>query len=236
MAGSRRQISGGASSKNHFYEVTFLNHADRIGPAQANSARLRLSKVLVALYKGVLYRGDSEDVWDDLLELRSSAQDHFAAVGLSLFIDEADGFAYIRYSQNEADMESSGIEIPRLVARRPLTYQTSLLLALLRKRLAEFEAGGEGTRLIMTRDEIVEMVGIFLPEGTNEAKIIDAMEKNINRVRDMGFIRLLKGQANVYEVMGIIKAFIDAEWLGAFDERLQEYRKLSSSGTITVDD
>jgi hypothetical protein len=152
-----------------------------------------------------------------------------------LFIDEAEGFAYIRYLQDDTDM-SSGYEIPRLVAKRPLTYQTSLLLALFRKRLAEFEAGGEGTRLIMTRDEIVEMVGIFLPDGTNETKIIDAMEKNINRVREMGFIRSLKGQTNVYEIMGIIKSFIDAEWLGAFDERLREYRKLSSSGTITGDE
>ena len=210
-----------------------MNQVDQIGLAQADSARLRLSKVLVALYKGVIYRDDSEDVWDNMLELQSSVHDHFAVLGLSLFIDEAEGFAYIRYPQSSADSESCGIEIPRLVARRPLTYQTSLLLALLRRRLAEFEAGGEGTRLIMTRDEIVEMVGIYLPEGTNEAKIIDSMEKNINKARDLGFIRLLKGQTNVYEIMGIIKAFVDAEWLAAFDERLREYRKLSSSGTIT---
>jgi len=215
--------------------VTVLDRGDKIEPAIPDSARSRLSRVLVALYKGVLYRDDSEDVWDNLLELQSQVRDHFAAVGLLLFIDESEGFAYIRYLQDDTDT-NSGYEMPKLVAKRPLTYQTSLLLALLRKRFAEFEAGGEGTRLIMTRDEIVEMAGIFLPEGTNETKIIDAMEKNINRVREMGFIRLLKGQTNVYEIMGIIKAFIDAEWLGAFDERLQEYRRLSSSGTITGDD
>ena len=214
-----------------------MNHADQIGPAQADSARSRLSKALVALYKGVLYRDDSEDVWDNMLELQSSVHDHFAALGLSLFVDEAEGFAYIRYPQSNADEESSGSEIPRLVAKRSLTYQTSLLLALLRRRLAEFEAGGEGTRLIMTSDEIVEMIRIFLPEGTNEVKTIDVMERNINRVREMGFIRLLKGQANVYEIMGIIKAFVDAEWLGNFHERLREYRELSSSGAAaSVDD
>ena len=212
-----------------------MDAADKNEPAVQDSARLRLSRALAALYKGVLYRDDSEDVWDNLLELQSSARDHFSAVGLSLFIDEAEGFAYIRYPQDETGA-NDGYETPRLVAKRPLTYQTSLLLALLRKRLAEFEAGGEGARLIMTRDDIVEMVSIFLPEGTNETKIIDAMEKNINRVRDMGFIRALKGQINVYEVMGIIKAFIDAEWLGAFNERLHEYRNLSSSGAVISGD
>ena len=214
-----------------------MNHADQIGPAQADSTRSRLSKALFALYKGVLYRDDSEDVWDNMLEFQSSVHDHFAALGLSLFVDEAEGFAYIRYPQSNADEESSGLEFPRLVAKRSLTYQTSLLLALLRRRLAEFEAGGEGTRLIMTSDEIVEMISIFLPEGTNEVKTIDAVERNINKVREMGFIRMLKGQANVYEIMGIIKAFVDAEWLGNFDERLREYRELSSSGAVaSVDD
>jgi len=195
-----------------------LNHMDQIGPAQ-DSTRLRLSKALVALYKGILYRGDSEEVWNNMLELQSSVHDHFAAIGLSLFIDEAEGFAYVRYPQDDADAEDSWTEIPKLVTKRSLTYHTSLLLALLRRRLAEFEASGEGTRLIMTRDEIMEMISIFLPEGTNEAKIIDAMEKNINRVREMGFIRLLKNQPHVYEIMGIIKAFVDAQWLGTFDER-----------------
>ncbi|MDR1580507.1 MAG: DUF4194 domain-containing protein [Synergistaceae bacterium] len=196
--------------------------------------RARLARVLAALYRGVLYRDDSEDVWNDMIELQPRVRDHFAAVGLSLFIVEAEGFAYVRYSQSVLEVkDESGCEIPRLVAKRPLTYETSLLLALLRKRLAEFEAGGEGTRLIMTRDEILDMVGIFLPESGNEAKIMDSMEKNINRVKDMGFVRQLKNQANVYEVRGIIKAFVDAEWLGAFEKRLEEYRLMSSLGAIS---
>jgi hypothetical protein len=160
--------------------------------------------------------------------------DHFAAVGLSLFIVEAEGFAYVRYPRSAPDVkDGDGSEIPRLVAKRPLTYQTSLLLALLRKRLAEFDAGGEGTRLIMTRDEILDMVGIFLPESGNEAKIMDSMEKNINRIKEMGFVRQLKNQANVYEVRGIIKAFVDAEWLDVFEKRLGEYRLMSSLGAIS---
>jgi hypothetical protein len=202
--------------------------------ASPGAERARLAKVLAALYKGVLYRDDSEDIWNDMLELQPRVRDHFAAIGLSLFIVEAEGFAYVRYPQSGPEIEDEeGFEMPRLVAKRPLTYQTSLLLALLRKRLAEFEAGGEGMRLIISRDEILDMISIFLPESGDEAKIKDAMEKNINRIRDMGFIRQLKNQTNVYEVRGIIKAFVDAEWLGVFEKRLGEYRLMSSLGAIS---
>ncbi|MFE0119413.1 hypothetical protein ACFWZA_15220 [[Kitasatospora] papulosa] len=39
--------------------------------------------------------------------------------------------------------------------RRLLSYPVSLLVLLLRKRLAEFDAGADGTRLMITGDEIV---------------------------------------------------------------------------------
>ena len=59
--------------------------------------------------------------------------------------------------------------MPRLIARRPLSFPVSLLLALLRKKLAEFDAGGGDTRLVLSRDELVEMIRVFMPEGSNDA-------------------------------------------------------------------
>ena len=84
--------------------------------------------------------------------------------------------------------------LPRLVARRPLSFPVSLLLALLRKKLAEFDAGGGDTRLILSRDEIVELVRVFLPEGSNEAKLIDQVETHLNKIVELGFLRRLKQQ------------------------------------------
>lgn len=57
---------------------------------------------------------------------------------------------------------------PRLIARRPLSYPVSLMLALLRKRLAEADAGGGDARLVLSREEIAELMRVFLPDGTNE--------------------------------------------------------------------
>ncbi|MEK8225984.1 DUF4194 domain-containing protein [Oerskovia sp. M15] len=79
--------------------------------------------------------------------------------------------------------------MPRLVARRELSFDVSLLLALLRKRLAQFDSEGGETRLVLTRDEIVDLVRVFLPESSNEARARDRVETNVRRVVELGFLR-----------------------------------------------
>ncbi|OPZ93413.1 MAG: V-type sodium ATPase subunit D [candidate division TA06 bacterium ADurb.Bin417] len=120
--------------------------------------------------------------------------------------------------------ENEASAIPRLVARRQLSYPVSLLLALLRKKLAEFDAGVGDTRLILSRDDVVELIRIFLPEGSNEVKLIDQVDTTLNKIAELGFIRRLRGQNQMIEVRRIIKAFVDAQWLSDFDQRLAEYR------------
>jgi hypothetical protein len=76
----------------------------------------------------------------------------------------------------------------------------------------------------------VELVRVFLPDGTNETKLIDQIEITINKVAELGFLHKLKpaggaaaGQAT-YEVRRILKAFVDAQWLAEFDARLASYQ------------
>lgn len=184
----------------------------------------RFSRVLIALFKGVVYQEVQEDLFYDLLAHENAVRDYVAVLGLELSLDEAEGFAYLSVTDPLEDQTP----LPRMVARRPLSFIVSLVLALLRKRLVEAESSGEA-RLIMSREEIVEMVRVFLPERTNEAYIIDQVQKNaINRVVSLGFMRELPGPPPVYEVMRIIKAFVDAEWLADFNDKLAAY--LASRG------
>lgn len=181
-----------------------------------------LSSVLVPLLKGVTYRGDDAAHWHALLELQGRVRDHVAVLGLELTLDEAEGYAFLR-SRAEPD-DPAVPKLPRLVARRPLTFQLSLLLALLRKKLAEFDAGGGDTRLIMSREQVVEMLRVFVPEGSNQTRLIDQIDAQLNRVADLGFVRRLRGQEHMFEVQRILKAFVDAQWLAEFDARLAAYR------------
>ncbi|RMF45954.1 MAG: DUF4194 domain-containing protein, partial [Deltaproteobacteria bacterium] len=75
-----------------------------------------------------------------------------------------------------------------------------------------------------SRDEVVELIRIFLPEGSNEAKLIDQVDATLNKIAELGFIRRLRGQRQMIEVRRILKAFVDAQWLADFDQRLAEYR------------
>jgi len=160
-----------------------------------------------------------EKLWASLVRLRPHVADHFKVLGLLVEVDEAEGYAFLR-SRPVAEGEE---EFPRLIARRSLPFHVSLLLALLRKRLAEFDASNADARLTMTRQEIVDLLGLYMPESTNEAKLTDSISAHTNRVVEMGFLRRMQGQDDLLEVCRIIKAFVDGQWLAEFDARLDEY-------------
>ena len=181
-----------------------------------------LSALLIPLLKGVTYRADAAAHWGALLQLQGRVRDHVAVLGLELLLDEAEGYAFLR-SRPEPD-DDAAPRLPRLVARRPLSFPVSLLLALLRKKLAEFDAVGGETRLILSREQVAELLRVFLPEGSNEARLIDQVDTHLNRIIDLGFVRRLRVQDNMFEVQRILKAFVDAQWLADFDARLAGYR------------
>lgn len=177
-----------------------------------------LPGVVTKLFKGVVYAESDEKVWQSLLGLSSHVRDYVAVLGLDLILDESEGYAFLK-SREDPDGT-----LPRLIPRRPLTFNVSLLLALLRGRMLEFDTNSSELRLIMTEQEIADMVAVFLPESSNEARILDQLGTNIKKVVELGFLRKLRGQAGTYEVARILKAYVDAQWLEEFDARLADYR------------
>jgi len=191
-----------------------------------------LSAVVVPLLKGVLSLEDSQSLWSALLGLQARVRDYVAVLGLELVLDEAEGYAFLR---SRPDNESEGSpRLPRLVARRQLSFPVSLLLALLRKKLAEFDASGGETRLILSRDAVLELIRVFLPAGSNETRLIDQVDTHLNKIVELGFVRRLRGQEKMFEVRRILKAFVDAQWLAEFDQRLAAYQnQLTQQGETT---
>ncbi|MGC2507102.1 MAG: DUF4194 domain-containing protein [Candidatus Acidiferrales bacterium] len=171
--------------------------------------------------KGVMDRENDLARWQSLLDLQTRVRDHVAILGLELILDEAEGYAYLR----QRPVQEGEQELPRLVPRRQLGYQVSLLLALLRKKLAEFDAISGESRLILSRDGIIEMMRLFLPDTTNQARLMDRVDAHINRLMEMGFLRRLRGTDHQYEVRRILKAFVDAQWLSELDQRQSVYRE-----------
>ena len=213
-------------------------------PAPGSPPAFALSGVVVPLLKGVVYRENDATVWNGLVHGQAQVRDYVAVLGLELVLDEAEGHAFLRSrpdggaggqsgGDGGGDGVSGGAAPPRLMARRPLSFPVSLLLALLRRKLVELDAGGGDTRLVMTRDEIVETIRVFLPDTSNEARLVDRIDSHLNRVVELGFLRPMKtgpggsartGARTTFEVRRILKAFVDAQWLAEFDARLAEYR------------
>ena len=185
--------------------------------------RSQLPRVLVGLFRGVVYREQSVERWRDLIGLQAAARDYVRTLGLELIIDEAEGYAFLRQidpEQLEAAGETPAFDdaeaMPRLIARRQLSYPVSLLLVQLRKRLAQHDALRGDTRLVLARDQLVEMMRTFLPASTNDAKLTDQIERQIDRVEELGFLRKTQ-EGDSYEVRRIIRAFVDADWLAELE-------------------
>ena len=189
-----------------------------------------VASAIIRLMQGVVYRESDEDTWLTLERLGAGVRDHFATIGVDVVVDDAEGYAYLR-SRPEEDGQDAREALPRLVRRRALTYNVSLLLVLLRKRLVEFETAGGDGRLVLSTEQIVEMLRLFQAESSNDARIVDQAEATINKARELGFLRQLRGQHDHWEVRRILKAYVDAQTLSDFAAKLREY-----AGTVAADE
>ena len=188
-----------------------------------------LPSVLVQLLKGVLYEERHTRLWHSLLLLQANVRDYFKLIGLELYLDEAEGYAYLR--QQEADDQlPDDTAIPKLVPRRSLSFPVSLLLVLLRKRLAEEDATGGESRVILSREQLTDMMLLFMPMQKNEARLNEQINSAINRTIEYGFVRKLKQESGeLLEIRRILKAFVDAQWLDEFQTHLQRYQHHAES-------
>ena len=191
-------------------------------PSDNTASGDTLPRVVIPLLKGVVHRQDDEAAWQTLLNIQARVRDYVAVLNLRLEINEGDGYAFLR-SRPETD-ENSEEKLPQLIARRPLSYGVSLVLALLRKRLVEFDAAGGGPRLVMARDEILELVRVYFPETSNEVSFRKRLNEHLNRIVKLGFLRRMESTGpsvqHRYEVQRIIKDFVNAQWLDEFGRTL----------------
>lgn len=200
-----------------------------VGTADAPSD---LSLVVIQLIKGPLYRDSHDKLWEPMLRLRARVSDYVAILGLVLDVDESDGYAYLRSRPEDGE-----VGYPRLVVRHILPYHVSLLLALLRKRLAEFDATSSEARLVLSRAQIVELLRVYLPESSDEVRATKAVDGYLKRVEELGFVQRLRGDDERFEVKRILRAFVDGQWLAGLDNRLDEYLgRTAEGGDGAVDD
>ena len=83
---------------------------------------LAYSKALVALFKNVVFKETDPEHWEVILVQKYKIEDYVSKIGLTLVVDEMDGYGYLK-QRSYGDGEE---EIPRLVPRHALSYPVSL--------------------------------------------------------------------------------------------------------------
>lgn len=178
---------------------------------------------LIRLLQGFLYADDGE-AWDLLLRYRSSVESYFARMGLELYINEVDGFAYLSQPDAEDDA-GAAVSLPRLTRRRPLTYSVTILLVLLRDELNQFDRTNlEANRLIIPREHLVEQMRSFYAQRGDERQLLAQIQKDINQVIDLGFLKeITHGEQVSYLVRPVLKAKINSDQLAQIKAQLEQH-------------
>ena len=176
---------------------------------------------VLRLLQGSLSNDDSGP-WNVLLTHETPVREYLGKIGLELVLNEPDGYAFLRQPEWEGE-DGQRIALPRLTRRDRLSYHVTLMCALLRERLDQFEASTPETdHLIVTGDHLRDMLRPFLRERGDERALLKKIDETANRVVELGFLRRL-GADNRYEVRPILKARISSDALAEILTTLEQH-------------
>jgi hypothetical protein len=194
---------------------------------------VRKSKTLISLLKGPLYRESSPIIWHDLMFFQEQIREYFSHLGLVLFLNEEDGFGFLKqaaqdYSQIQDAEESS---LPKLIQQRALSFELSLLLVILRRKLAEHDNLSADPRLILDEREILQMLQVFLSATNNDVKQKKEVDTLIEKSIELGVLRRMSHDPKKLEVLRILTAIFDTDKLSALDSLILEYKDYAAQST-----
>lgn len=191
------------------------------------SETLPYSGALVKLLQGPVYN-DEEKYWGTILSNKSHIVRYFAPIAVELVLNEQEGFALLRQKGGEPDDKEDGI--PRLIRKRGLTYEQTLLCVMLREWMEEFDTRTtEGAKLFVTQKDIRERVEVFFKDPTNRSRLQKQLNTCIEQAAStLGLLKRnredeMDPENTQYEVKRIVKAMINNELLEEIKNKLNQH-------------
>lgn len=171
--------------------------------------------LLIRLMKKPVFRNENSEIWNMMKNNKLKIENIAIWFNLKLVFNETDGYAYFKWIETDED-------VPKLATKSQLNCYVSYLLAVLRNRLLDFESSGRTEDFHMFHSEIKEICSSIMPANNNEVKRNMEMEKCIQEVCGMGFLKQDNKDSDdcSYEVRKIIKSFIDFDWIKLNSEKL----------------
>lgn len=185
--------------------------------------------VCVRLLQGPLFKNENEQSFEKLQLWAKEINAYFNVIGLKLYYNEDIDYAFL--VQNE-DGDGNVIgDLTRLLIKHPLTYETSLILIILREELDKFEMEDTSSmRLVIKESEISELIEPYYKDTSDKVKYQNLVSTQLNIIASMGLIKQIKDSSQtislsndrVFEIKNILRAKVDAEFLREFKERLEK--------------
>lgn len=196
--------------------------------------------VCIKLLQGpIIKRSEHDKLWNLLLMDRLHIDNYFSTIGVTLLVEEADGYAFLR--QKNENLDEDFEQLPKLIRRRSLSVEESFLCVILREALDLFESSDDFSDIFtMEESEIMERLRNYSPEYTDELKFKSKIRQYLNKLEELGYVENLSKKdvdesqdetEYVYKVNKIIRAIVSPEFLAEFRNKLVERNKLMSQGT-----
>lgn len=166
----------------------------------------------VRLLQGVVYADDSR-VWSIVLSSRSQLDTFLARLGLSLVLDEAEGYAYVR--QWGDDESPEGYEqLPKLVRRTTLGYAPTVLAVLLRDEFRRFEEDDlHNERCVVELDTIFDQWKVYFTQQNDDVRQRRELHAALHKLEEIGFVKKFADNPEAWEIRRILKAKLPASEL-----------------------
>jgi hypothetical protein len=183
---------------------------------------LPYTAVFIKLLKGPVEYVE-KGAWEKLVQYKAELTVFLQQLGLTLVLDEQDGYAYVKHTISEEDDS-----VVSWVQRRSLTYEESVMLVLLREMMSEFEIGEATSReLIKKRREIKEYAEMFFKENASRVKFLKEIDRLIDKAEENGFLDKTENHdiadEQKFRIKKIIKAKVGTDELDLFYQQLQKY-------------
>jgi hypothetical protein len=163
-----------------------------------------------------------------VIYLQARVRDYVAVLNLELVLDEAEGYAFLRSRPEPDDGRRRACRGWSRGGR--CRFRSACCWRCCARSWPSSTPAAATRAWCSARDEVAELMRVFLPEGSNEARLIDQIDFHLGKVVELGFLRRLKPAAldsRRWSRCGASsRPFVDAQWLAEFDQRLAGYRAL----------
>ncbi len=203
------------------------------------------SAAAVKLLRGPVYRKqEKKEIWDSIQTYRTSLDEYFGVLGLRVFLESVDGYAFLEEvgerldegmeDENEETEAERKASLPRLIRKTPLSYQASMLCVLLRYEIEKFETSqSEADSAIMRKSEIAALSRSFTKDKADEIRQMKTLDKTLKTLCSLTYLFArsdILSQSEIpddaeFELSPILKARIDTAFMQELLSKMKRSRE-----------